>query len=110
MQTTIQERIACARGELLNAMQKIETEQELPSCIMDGILSGILADLRETDKMELLNVNIALKQEHDEEIKKLSSELEEAKKAAKKVLPETEETEQENDTGKQETTPKKNKY
>lgn len=107
MQTTIQERIACARGELLNAMQKIETEQELPSCIMDGILSGILADLRETDKMELLNVNIALKQEHDEEIKKLSSELEEAKKAAKKVLPE--ETEQENDTGKQETTPKKNK-
>ena len=84
MQTTIQERIACARGELLNAMQKIETEQELPSCIMDGILSGILADLRETDKMELLNVNIALKQEHDEEIKKLSSELEEAKKAAKK--------------------------
>lgn len=109
MQTTIQERIACARGELLNAMQKIETEQELPSCIMDGILSGILADLRETDKMELLNVNIALKQEHDEEIKKLSSELEEAKKAAKKVLPETEETEQENDTGKQETTPKKNK-
>lgn len=109
MQTTIQERIACARGELLNAMQKIETEQELPSCIMDGILSGILADLRETDKMELLNVNIALKQEHDEEIKKISSELEEAKKAAKKVLPETEETEQENDTGKQETTPKKNK-
>lgn len=109
MQTTIQERIACARGELLNAMRKIETEQELPSCIMDGILSGILADLRETDKMELLNVNIALKQEHDEEIKKLSSELEEAKKAAKKVLPEAEETEQENDTGKQETTPKKNK-
>ena len=109
MQTTIQERIACARGELLNAMQKIETEQELPSCIMDGILSGILADLRETDKMELLNVNIALKQEHDEEIKKLSSELEEAKKKKKKVLPEAEETEQENDTGKQETTPKKNK-
>ena len=109
MQTTIQERIACARGELLNAMQKIETEQELPSCIMDGILSGILADLRETDKMELLNVNIALKQEQDEEIKKLSSELEEAKKASKKVLPEAEETEQENDTGKQETTPKKNK-
>lgn len=109
MQTTIQERIACARGELLNAMQKIETEQELPSCIMDGILSGILADLRETDKMELLNVNIALKREHDEEIKKISSELEEAKKAAKKVLPEAEETERENDTGKQETTPKKNK-
>lgn len=109
MQTTIQERIACARGELLNAMQKIETEQELPSCIMDGILSGILADLRETDKMELLNINIALKQEHDEEIKKISSELEEAKKAAKKVLPEVEETEQENETGKQETTPKKNK-
>lgn len=107
MQTPIQIRIASARGELLNVIEKIENEQGLPSCIMDGVMSGILSDLREADKMELLNINVALQREHDEEAKKLKEELEEAKKAAKKVLPEAEMEEKKCDKVKQETTPKK---
>jgi len=81
MNTPLPIRIESARGEILNALERIRVHHDLPACIIDGILSSVLADVREEQKMEIINGS-------NQVIRELSNELEKAKAAAKKVLPE----------------------
>ena len=71
--------IECAKGEIMNAMQRIQNKYALPPCIMDGVLSSVLVEVRSEAKLELLNATSTVVREKDEE-------LEKAKEAAKKVL------------------------
>lgn len=86
MENPIEVRIQCARGEILNAVQRISDEQGLPVTVVDGVLASVLAEIRAQGEMELINAYIALKKESEAKIGELNGELEEAKKAAKKVL------------------------
>ncbi len=87
-------KMACARGEILNAVQKM-AGLGLTTSDIDGILSGVLADLRLQQKMELLNEHIELNRQQQQKIDELQNELAKAKEAAKKVL----NTEKENKDG-----------
>lgn len=71
--------IECARGEILNALGTIRGRYNLPPCIMDGILSSLIAEIREEEKLELINTASQIIKEKDQD-------LNEAKKAVKKVL------------------------
>lgn len=50
MNTPIAVRIECAKGEILNAMEMIQKRHALPPCIMDGVLSSVLAEVRSEAK------------------------------------------------------------
>lgn len=91
MNTPIAVRIECAKGEILNALQKIQEQHSLPPCIMDGVLSSVVAEVRSETKIELINATNEMLQEKNEE-------LEKAKKEAKKVLKEETEEEHNADT------------
>lgn len=77
MNTPIAVRIECAKGEILNAMETIQKRHALPPCIMDGVLSSVLAEVRSEAKIELINSTNTMMTEKNEE-------LEKAKKAAKR--------------------------
>lgn len=79
MNTPIAIRIECAKGEIMNAMQRIQQQNALPPCIMDGVISAVLAEVRAEAKIEIINDMNALINEKDAEIEK-------AKASAKKVL------------------------
>ena len=79
MNTPLAVRIECAKGEILNAMETIQKRHALPLCIMDGVLSSVLAEVRSEAKIELINSTNTMMAEKNEE-------LEKAKKAAKRVL------------------------
>lgn len=79
MNIPIAVRIECAKGEIMNAMQRIQQQNALPPCIMDGILSSVLAEVRAEGKIEIVNDTNVL-------IKEYESELEKTKAEAKKVL------------------------
>lgn len=70
MNTPIAVRIECAKGEILNAMETIQTKHALPPCIMDGVLSSVLAEVRSEAKIELINSTNAMMTEKDEELEK----------------------------------------
>lgn len=76
--------IECAKGEIMNTMQQIQDKYALPPCIIDGIISSVLADVRSQAKLELLNETSSVMQNANEE-------LEKAKAEAKKVLKEHQE-------------------
>lgn len=81
-------KIECAKGEIMNALESIQRQYSLPPCIIEGVLSSVQSEVRAEAKLELINATNAMLREKNEE-------LEEAKKAAKKVLePETDEQEQ----------------
>lgn len=79
MNIPIAVKIECAKGEILNAMEAIQKKHGLPPCIMDGVLSSVLAEVRSEAKIELINSTNAMMAEKNEE-------LEKAKAAAKKVI------------------------
>ena len=79
MQIPISVRIECAKGEILNAMGEIQRKHALPPCIMDGVISSVLAEVRSEAKVELINATNAMMTEKNEE-------LETAKAAAKRTL------------------------
>lgn len=79
MNVPIAVKIECAKGEILNAMEAIQKKHGLPPCIMDGVLSSVLAEVRSEAKIELINSTNAMMTEKNEELKK-------AQAAAKKVL------------------------
>ena len=64
MNTPLAVRIECAKGEILNAMETIQKRHALPPCIMDGVLSSVLAEVRSEAKIAAKRV---LKTEPDEE-------------------------------------------
>ena len=72
-------RVECARGEIMNALQRIQEKHTIPSCILDGILSSVLAEIRAETKLDIINEINAILWEKEKEIEK-------AKAAAKKVL------------------------
>lgn len=91
MNTPIAVRIECAKGEILNAMETIQKRHALPPCIMDGVLSSVLAEVRSEAKIELINSTNTMMAEKNEELEKV-------KKAAKRVLKTEPDEEQEQDT------------
>lgn len=97
MENPIEVRIECARGEILNAVQRISDEQGLPVMVVDGVLSSVLAEIRAQGEMELINAYLSLKNDSEVKISELNEELEEAKKAAKAVLKAEETADQEQD-------------
>ena len=84
-------RIECAKAEINNALNNIKNNYALPPCIMEGIISHALAEIRSETKIELVNATDAMIREKNEE-------LQEEKAAAKKTLkaePEEQETPEE---------------
>lgn len=65
MNTPIAVRIECAKGEILNAMETIQKRHALPPCIMDGVLSSVLAEVRSEAKIELINSTNAMSIQHN---------------------------------------------
>lgn len=94
MNTPIAIKIECAKGEIMNAMRLIQDKYALPPCIVDGVISSVLAEVRAESKLELINATNAVIQETEEE-------LEKAKAAAKKVLKAEPEQVSESDTEQQ---------
>lgn len=87
MNMPIAMKIECAKGEIHNALESIRQQHSLPPCIMDGVISSVVAEVRSEAKIELINAT-------NEMLQKKNEELEKAKKEAKKVL--KEETEEDN--------------
>lgn len=58
-----------ARGEILNAIQSIQMKYNLPACVLDGIISQILSEIRAEEKIELLNANTQMLKEMQNEQK-----------------------------------------
>lgn len=54
----------------INSLQK---QYSLPSCLMDGIISSILAEMRKTELMELTIAHSQESQEHESESDKESA-------------------------------------
>ena len=94
MNTPIAIKIECAKGEIMNAMQQIQDKYVLPPCIIDGVISSVLAEVRAESKLELINATSTVMRETEEE-------LEKAKAAAKKVLKDKPAQVSESDTGQQ---------
>lgn len=92
MEMPIAVKIECAKGEILNALEKIRREYGFPACVMDGVISSVLADIRSEEKIELINATNALLKEKNEELEKVKKE---AKKVLKSEPEQQEEGEQE---------------
>ncbi len=92
MNTSISIKIECAKGEIMNAMRRIQNKYDLPPCVVDGVISSVLAEVRAESKLELINATSA-------ELQEMNEELEKAKAAAKKVLKAEPEKVSESDTG-----------
>lgn len=61
MNDPIQIKIECAKGELLNVVNKMSVEMGLPPCIIEGIIGTILADIRSQQSIDLINAYIDIK-------------------------------------------------
>ena len=83
-------KVECARGEVLNALESIIRQHGLPPCILDGILSSVLVEIRSETKMELVNATNQIIAEKNEELEKAKVE---AKKVLEAELEEIEESE-----------------
>ena len=70
MNTPLAVRIECAKGEILNAMETIQKRHALPPCIMDGVLSSVLAEVRSEAKIELINSTNTMMAEKNEELER----------------------------------------
>lgn len=63
------------KEEINIKINEIINEKNIPACLIEGILMGIVSDVREQKNAELF-----------EDIKKMREELKEAKAAAKKTI------------------------
>lgn len=79
MNVPIAIKIECARGEILNALESIRRQHDLPPSMLEGVLASVLSEVRGEEKIELINGMNQMLREKDEELKK-------AKAEAKKVL------------------------
>jgi hypothetical protein len=71
--------VEAAKKEIKECICKTRKKYGIPSCIADGILSAIIAEIKEETKIELLDDVNAVIGEKEEELTK-------AKLEAKKVL------------------------
>ncbi len=63
-------KLESARGEMMNSLQLIQSKYNFPACILDGILSQILSEIRAEEKIELINANNQILQKINENSKK----------------------------------------
>lgn len=69
--STLQE----VKEEITIKINKIIKEKNIPACIMEGILMGVVSDIREQKNTEMF-----------EEIKMMQAELQKARATAKRTL------------------------
>ena len=86
-------RISCAKEDFRNAAQRAMQLHQLPACIVEEIISGVIADVREQTKRELINSYAQKQNEHIEQLRKLGEEVKQAKAEAKAVLKDTDDAE-----------------
>ena len=79
----IEQRIACAKGEITNAIVTASTVHGLSATLIEGVLADALSEIKSQAKIELLNVYNKELSEAQQENKQLKEELEKAKAAAK---------------------------
>ena len=91
----IEQRIACAKGEITNAIVTASTVHGLSATLIEGALADALSEIKSQAKIELLNVYNKELSEAQQENKQLKEELEKAKAAAKKTLKTEPDAEQE---------------
>lgn len=91
----IEQRIACAKGEITNAIVTASTVHGLSATLIEGVLADALSEIKSQAKIELLNVYNKEVNDAQQEIKQLKEELEKAKAAAKKTLKTEPDTDQE---------------
>ena len=100
MSVPIEIKIESARGEIINTVERMSQEYGLPAVIIDGILSSVLEDIRNQEKLGLAKAFNKIQLEKNAEIENLEKELKKAKAAAKKVLKQdTQETMEEDQEG-----------
>lgn len=83
-----------AKIQLNKAVENIRNEYGMPYFILEGIIKGVLADVREKEKRGIL-------EESEKKISELRWELEKAKAAAKKVFNGEPDQVSESETGQQ---------
>ena len=71
---SLSSRLQETKEEINIKINEIINEKNIPACLIEGILMGIVSDVREQKNAELF-----------EDIKKMREELKEAKAAAKKT-------------------------
>lgn len=91
----IEQRIACAKGEIIDAIVTASTVHGLSATAIEGVLADALQEIKSQAKTELLNAYNRDMNEAHQEIKKLKEELEKAQAAAKKTLKTEPDTDQE---------------
>lgn len=74
MNLPIQVTVECAKGEVMNAIETIRQKHGLPACIIDGVVSSVLAEIRSEEKIELINATNAMMKEKNAEIEALKTE------------------------------------
>ena len=87
-------RIECAKGEIRNVLNNIRNNHALPPCIMDGVVSSIIAEIRSEAKIELVNATDAMLREKNEELEKANMEAKKVLKAELEENVESEDTEE----------------
>lgn len=63
-------KLESAKGEILNSLQLIQNKYNFSACILDGILSQILSEIRAEEKIELINANNQMLKKIEERNKK----------------------------------------
>lgn len=63
-------KLESAKGEIMNSLQTIQSKYNFPACILDGILSQILSEIRAEEKIELINANNQMIKSIEEDNKK----------------------------------------
>lgn len=80
MQIPISVRIENAKGKILDVVNEAGSRYELPASVMEGIVAAVLAEVRGSAKIELINgFNFIAEQEAAERKKAESKEDEEQK-------------------------------
>ena len=82
----IEQRIACAKGEITDAIVTASTVHGLSATAIEGVLADALQEIKSQAKTELLNAYNRDMNEAHQEIKKLKEELEKAQAAARALF------------------------
>ncbi|MGI6501243.1 MAG: hypothetical protein ACOX1S_10280 [Anaerostipes sp.] len=80
MQIPISVRIENAKGKILDVVNEAGNRFELPASVMDGVLSSVLAEVRSSAKVELINGFNYIAEQEEAERKKAADAKKEAEK------------------------------
>lgn len=82
----IEQRIACAKGEITNAIVTASTVHGLSATLIEGVLADALSEIKSQAKIELLNVYNKELSEAQQENKQLKEELEKSEGSSKEDI------------------------